>query len=66
MPKGTSDLDECGGRLDEDTYAYYFTDHWPYSLRCFRGTPMQAKISAIPIFVLGSCFEGYRKLVVTE
>lgn len=36
-----ADLDECGGMMDEDgNYAYYFTDEWPYSLRCFKGTPM--------------------------
>ena len=36
-----ADVDECGGMMDEDgNYAYYFTDEWPYSLRCFKGTPM--------------------------
>ena len=33
-------LDECGGADNGDEYAYYFTDTYPYSLRCFKGTPM--------------------------
>ena len=32
-----ADVDECGGMTDENgDYAYYFTDEWPYSLRCFK------------------------------
>ena len=31
-------LDECGGMMDDDgNYSYYFTDEWPYSIRCFKG-----------------------------
>ena len=38
---GDLTLDECGGAVGSDgEYAYYFTDHYPYSLRCFKGTPM--------------------------
>ena len=31
-------LDKCGGMMDDDgNYSYYFTDEWPYSIRCFKG-----------------------------
>ena len=38
----SDELDECGGKGDADDYSYYFTDTWPYSLRCFRGTVQTA------------------------
>ncbi|MEO0324381.1 MAG: YHYH protein [Myxococcota bacterium] len=38
--EGLGDLDECNGRMDEDgNYAYYTTDTFPYTLRCYRGVP---------------------------
>ena len=38
---GDLTLDECGGAIGADgEYSYFFTDSYPYSLRCFKGTPM--------------------------
>ena len=39
---GSGDLDECNGRMDDDgNYAYYTTDTYPYTLRCYRGVPTE-------------------------
>ena len=32
--------------IEKGNYAYYFTDTFPYSLRCFKGTPMMPGASA--------------------
>ena len=34
----SEDLDECGGMITKDGYKYFFTDKWPYSIRCFQGS----------------------------
>ena len=37
--EGSGDLDECNGMTINGVYGYYITDHYPYVLACFKGTP---------------------------
>ena len=37
--KGLGDLDECNGMSINGQYSYFVTEHFPYLIGCFMGTP---------------------------
>ena len=62
-------LDECGGMWDDNReYAYYFTDTWPYSIRCFRGSVNTALAEFINLDNIGetSCPKIYEYIEWTQ